>query len=378
MPSSLIRHERYFTSLPGRYYTSREIFEQEVERVFARTWFYVGQVGMLRAPGDFVATTVAGEGIILVRDDEGGVRAFFNVCRHRGSQLCAAGETGQARQLVCPYHRWSWRLDGSLLGAPGMRDGREFDFADFPLHAAHCAVHHGAIFVCIGEQEPPALTSTFPVAPDAEALTRVDPSRQRLAHEARYRVAANWKLLLENNTECYHCSATHPSLGIACDYTAFFTPEEGQLESERVASSSYFPLREGMSTFSMTGDWVCRRPLGDGLPAGFSTGYMALPMFGAVLYFADHGVNLQINPVDVATTELVAQWFVHEDAVENADYAKDDLIAVFDVTNREDLALAEGNQRGVRSRRFVPGPNCPTREPFVEEALTAYLRLMDA
>ena len=123
------------------------------------------------------------------------------------------------------------------------------------------------------------------------------------------------------------------------------------------ADKGYFPLREGMQTFSMDGRWVSRKPLGAGFEAGFSAGFILVPMFAASVYFADHGVHLDVFPIDKDTTEIVCQWYVHEDAVEGEDYEVDRLIGVFDVTNREDVALAELTQRGVRSRRFVPGPN---------------------
>jgi Rieske 2Fe-2S family protein len=377
---SVVQHERYFTGLPREYYTSAGLFEREVERIFTRQWMYVGQVGMIREPGDFFEANVAGESLLIVRDREGAVRAYFNVCRHRGSEICGAGSAGRLRRIVCPYHSWSWDLGGRLRGVPGTRDGKAFGFADWPLHEARAAVFHGAIFVWTGETEPPPLGEFIGDSADQAALAKVDPARQKLVRAERYRVQANWKLLLENNCECYHCAGTHPSLGVSCDYQGMFLNEDGTSRS----GGQHFPLREGMKTFSMDGAWVCRKPLGAHDPsyldtpeaARFSAGYILVPMFSALLYFADHGVNLQINPLSVDETELVCQWFVHEDAVEATDYDPEALTAVFDITNREDIALAEGNQRGVRSRRYVPGPNSATREPFVERALTSYLELM--
>ena len=132
-----------------------------------------------------------------------------------------------------------------------------------------------------------------------------------------------------------------------------------------------------MKTFSMDGEWVSRKPLGTPQPPAFSTGFMTLPMYAAIVYFADHGVHLALNPIDADTTELLCQWLVHEDAVEGVDYDVDKLIEVFHVTNVEDVALTEANHVGVRSRRFVPGPNSPTREPLLEHALGTYLQLME-
>lgn len=371
---SVIHQESWFTSLPGEYYTSPEIFQQEIDRVFARQWIYVGQVGMVRNPGDYFVAPVATESLIITRDQDGRIRAFFNVCRHRGSQICKNGDEGNTKRFSCPYHSWTWRTDGTLTGVPGSPDGSLFDYKDFPLHEARVEVLHGTIWVWLGEDEPPSLADSIDTPVDGEKLALIDPTRQKLAHEERYRVSANWKLVLENNCECYHCAATHPSLSIACDFPQWFLEGDAQ---RTVENPGYFPLRPEMKTFSMTGDWVSKRRLGDGqAEPGFSIGLMNVPIFSAALWFGDYGANILVNPVDVNTTELVCQWFVHEDAVEGVDYEVDPLIRVFDNTNREDLALAEGNARGTRSRRFTPGPNNKTREAFLEHALDKYLDLM--
>ena len=375
--ASVIDHPGYFTSLPRDYYVSEEIFEAELDLVFARQWLHVGHASQIPAPGDFFACSVGPESLLIVRDAEGEVRSFFNVCRHRGAQLCESGTVGQQKAFVCPYHRWSYGLDGRLLGAPGSRDGVDFDFAGWGLHEARCATYFGSIYVYLDEDAAQAPAFHDAVAPlvDEEQLARVQAHRIELAHQVRYEVRANWKLVLENNCECYHCAGAHPSLGVSCDYSGFFAPRDSDLEGFN-ADKGYFPLREGMQTFSMDGRWVSRKPLGAGFEAGFSAGFILVPMFAASVYFADHGVHLDVFPIDKDTTEIVCQWYVHEDAVEGEDYEVDRLIGVFDVTNREDVALAELTQRGVRSRRFVPGPNSPTRESFVKGALSQYLAMM--
>ena len=376
--TSIIEKSQYFTSLPRDYYVSQAIFEREKKRVFQRSWLYAGHVSQLRQSGDFFTRDIGTESMIITRDSSGAVRAFFNVCRHRGAQLCPSGSAGRARQFVCPYHHWSYGTDGHLKRAPGMRDGVDMDLRDWPLHEARCETFFGSIWVWLGEDadQAPSLAQTLePRVNDIGMLTRVEPERTKIAHEEQYTVKANWKLLLENNCECYHCAGGHPSLAIACDYTGFFgAPGE---ETPRLSGpTSHFPLREGMKTFSMDGEWVCEKPLGTGFSPDFSCGYITVPVFAGPVYFADHGVNLDIVPLDKDTTRLVAQWFVHEDAVEGVDYDVQRLIEVFHVTNIEDGKLTELNQRGINSHRFVPGPNNPTREPFIKAALNTYLELM--
>jgi phenylpropionate dioxygenase-like ring-hydroxylating dioxygenase large terminal subunit len=375
--ATIIEQPGYFTSLPREHYLSAEIFELEMERVFPRQWLYVGHVSQVRDAGDFFSRLVGPESLIVTRDPAGAVHTFFNVCRHRGAQLCQSGTTGQAKQLVCPYHRWSYGLDGRLLGAPGSRDGVDFDYADWPMHEALCDVFHGSIYAWLGDPaDAPSLHDTLtPLVNDVAMLQRVQPDRTKLAHQETYVIQANWKLLLENNCECYHCAGAHPSLAQTCDYAKFFLPSDADTSSFSGASA-HFPLREGMKTFSMDGAWVCAKPLGCGFIPDYSCGYISFPMFAGPVYFADHGVNLDVTPLTKDTTQLVSQWFVHEDAVEGVDYDVEKLKGVFHVTNLEDGELAELNQRGVSSRRFVPGPNSATREPFIKAALERYLEML--
>lgn len=382
--ASIIEHPQYFTSLPRDYYVSQEIYDLELERVFRRQWLYAGHVSQVRETGDFFSRPVGPESLIVTRDGQGAVRAFFNVCRHRGAELCENGTTGRTKQFVCPYHRFSYGLDGRLLGAPGSRDGVDFDYRDWPLHEALCDTFYGSIWVWLGDpKEAPGLHETLSArAHDLEMLAALEPEKTKIAHQESYTIQANWKLMLENNCECYHCAGAHPSLAATCDYAGFFAVagDDGDEIAKTgvfTGSKAHFPLREGMKTFSMDGEWVCKKPLGAGFIADHSTGYINVPFFAGPVYFADHGVQLDLTPLDKDHSRLVCQWFVHEDAVEGIDYDVEKLIGVFHVTNQEDGTLAELNQRGVNSQRFVPGPNSPTRENGIKAALEQYLELMD-
>lgn len=375
--SSLIEQHEYFTSLPREYYVSQDIFETEMTRIFHRQWLYAGHVSQVQEVGAFVSRPVGPESIILTRDDEQRVRAFFNVCRHRGAELCATGTAGKTKRFVCPYHSWTYGLDGRLIGAPGSPDGVDFDYRQWPLHEALCDVFFGGIWVWLGDStEAPSLADTLsPTVSSREMLEQVRPERTKIAYEQTYVVNANWKLLLENNCECYHCAGAHPSLAATCDYTGFYATrdDDTSLPGEQ---SRHFPLRKGMKTFSLDGEWVSKKPLGCGFIADYSVGYLNIPFFTGPVYFADHGVSLDMAPIDKDTTRLISQWFVHEDAVEGDDYDIDTLTGIFDITNREDCELAELNQRGVNSSRFVPGPNNPAREALIKTALDKYLGMM--
>ena len=213
--------------------------------------------------------------------------------------------------------------------------------------------------------------------PIFEGKTRAGHAHLCWEHEGNRAIRqGNWKLVMENNRECYHCAGAHPSLGIACDYQSFYVDRgEGARYDKKL--DSLFPLRDGMKTFSMDGELVCRQPLGGGsLPDQFSAGFIIVPNLSSILYLPDHAVIHDIKPLTVDTCQMVCSWFVHEDAVEGVDYDTQSLTEVFHVTNLEDGALAERTQMGVRSRRYVPGPNSPTRESFMKSALSGYLTMM--
>jgi len=374
---SLVEHESYFTSLPRHYYVSEEIFEAERHKVFSRQWVYAGHVSQVREPGDYYVRAVGPESLIIARDGEGRLRAFFNVCRHRGSRICAGNATGSAKVFVCPYHRWSYGIDGRLRGAPGARDGQDFDYADWGLQEAHCGSYFGSIYVYLADDEPEeTLYDTLSaVTSDMDKLALIEPERTKVAHREVYEVNANWKSLLENNCECYHCPGGHPSLCVAWDPQIGFLRDDGTMHP--LQKELYVPLRPGTKTFSIDGDWVCSRPLGTPQADRFSVGWILTPNFSALAYFADHGVAIVVEPISVDRSRLVAEWFVHEDAVEGVDYDVQRLIEVFHVTNLEDVAFVEQNYQGSTSLRYVPGPNNPRRETFLRNALTKYEALMD-
>jgi Rieske 2Fe-2S family protein len=365
-----IDHGSYFTNLPREYYLSEDIFETELAKVLRRQWLLVGHTSSVRKPGDYFEKQVGPESMIIVRDNDNKVRAFFNVCRHRGSRILDEGACGHAKGFVCPYHKWTYDTQGKLRSVPSLSDGTQFNFADWPLKDAHCQTFQGWIFVWLGEEQPPLLDDVLGPMRDAAALEAIGSERLKLAHRETYVVKANWKSMLENNMECYHCGlGGHPSLAISCDYRAMSTDK---------ATGAHFPLREGMDTFSMTGERVCKIPLGNDQGAGFSTGFLLTPNFCGPVFFVDHAVSLELTPLSREETQLVCEWYVHEDAVEGVDYDVEALIKVFHVTNLEDGDLAERNYRGIKSARFQPGPHLDHRESGVKLALTQYLQMMAA
>ncbi|WP_328842759.1 aromatic ring-hydroxylating oxygenase subunit alpha [Streptomyces sp. NBC_00258] len=379
-PATTRHGNSYFTSLPREWYTSPEIFRKEIDKIFHRQWIYVGHVSQAKNTGDYFVARAATESIIVTRAKNGGLRAHFNVCRHRGSQLCDELSSGNTKRFVCPYHNWTYDLDGKLAGAPATRDGVDFNYSEFGLQDAYVDTFHGSIYVWLGREQPACtlreqLTGggQFPI--DDARIEIAEPERLKLAHEVRYEIKANWKLMIENNIECYHCISGHPSLMVSCDATNYFyeRDEEGGL---KIKGDGSYGLRPDMKTFSMDGELVSKKQLG-ALEPGDSIVWVDNLMWNGTCFFTDHSQRGIVNPLTVDTCELWMQWFVHENAVEGVDYEVGPLTQVFKEVAAEDHAFVERNARGVKSSRYVPGPNNALRETDMEAALTMYLNMME-
>src|SRR5712691_9747737 len=196
-------------TLPGRYYNAPEIWAEERERIFARRWICVGRAAELGQLGDYAVRAVGGESVMVVRGQDGAVRAFYNVCRHRGTRLCEEARGRFSETIQCPYHAWTYTLDGTLIGAPHMGDVAGFDKRDYPLHAGAVATWEGFLFINLA-REPEPFERAF--APVLDRFRRFNLATLRSARRIEYDVQANWKLLFQNFSECLHCPVIHPGL----------------------------------------------------------------------------------------------------------------------------------------------------------------------
>lgn len=364
-----------FTCLPRERYVSDTWFEREMDEIFLRQWIYFGHVSQLPGAGSILVREIGDESIVATRDEDGAIHAFFNVCRHRGFRLCDAGK-GQAKRISCPYHQWTYNLDGSLKAAPTMTDGEMFDFGDYGLRPVHLQVWRGFIFVALGEQ-PPAESLDEGLAGADPHVDVFQPEQLKVVHETRHDVACNWKVLNENYHECYHCSGSHPELCAVSDLPKIYDVDAATAEGMgEFGWGSALPLRPGVETFSISGNAVSKKPLGSAPPGlePFSIGIH--PTLTSIVFSFDHVVMHQLLPISAQRSCWVTQWLVHPDAVEGVDYEVQELAAIWDATNLEDIALCERNQLGVRSRSFVAGPNSPTREPGIRSLLATYYRML--
>lgn len=298
-------------------------------------------------PGDYFLREVINESIILVRSDTGSVEAFYNTCRHRGTRLCSASEGNFGRRIQCPYHGWTYGLDGRLLGAPHM-DSVAFERADYPLQKLHTAIWDGHIFVS-ARAEPEPLLTQLGALPARFAPWRM--AELRLHQRIRYDVRANWKLIIANYNECLHCPVLHPALNQLTNYLG----SDNQAPQPTYIGGS-MGFRGGAETMSMDGK---RRR--DYLP-GLSENdrkqvcyYVVYPNLLLSLH-PDYMMVHTLWPRAIDRTEIVCEWYFHPAELAKPDFIARDAIEFWDLTNREDWHIVELSQAGIQSRAYTPGP----------------------
>ncbi len=333
-------------------YVSPGTLLEEQERIFAREWNCLGRVAELAEPGQFITRSIAGESLIILRDRSGVLRAFFNVCRHRGTRLCAEESGTLGETIQCPYHAWTYATDGRLIGAPHMQEVPDFDKAGFPLHAAALAQWEGFLFVNLAERPVP-FEETW--APMVGRLSRFHLGDLVPGHRVVYDVHANWKLVFENYSECLHCPMIHPELSGVLPY------QSGANDLvDGPFLGGYMEITAPNESATLSGR-SCGRLVSPGLPEDErKRAYYYSLMPNLLLSIHPDYVNYYLlTPIATDRTRVESEWMFHPDSRGDAGFNPDDAIAFWDVTNRQDWAIVERSQLGVSSRRYVPGPYSP-------------------
>lgn len=369
----LRRHNPGFT-LEQPFYTDETIFRLDLERIYRRHWLLAGPTCRLPRPGNFFTYGIENDSIIIVRDERGEVRAFHNVCRHRGSRICL-DEQGHAKRLVCPYHHWAYDLHGSLCAARHLPESVERQ--TLGLHPVAVRVVAGLIFICLAD-EPPNFDHT--AADMAEYLTLHRLDRTTICRREVEIIRANWKVVADNFWECYHCAPTHPEFCAVMSYAhaqnnerlaeerrAFeheweeSTRQRGfkvgrvPLSDRGLHQGGRLPIRPDFVTQSQDGRPVAPL-LGDAAEYdGGITSFMHLPLIWYVVC-NDHAFLTRFTPISPLETELELTWLVREDAVAGRDYDPDRVCWLWTVTARQDKTICENNQLGILSSRYQPGP----------------------
>jgi Rieske 2Fe-2S family protein len=335
-------------TLPGRYYTSAEVFSAEVERIFYSGWVCVGRAAQIAQPGDYLLAQVVGESIIVVRDRDRRPRALFNVCRHRGTRMCVEEQGHFASSIQCPYHAWTYGLDGQLLAARHMQETAGFERRNFPLHAAALAEWEGFLFLNLAREPEPFERLFAPLVGKFAAWHLPELHRAR---RIEYDVQANWKLIIQNYSECYHCPLIHPAL----DRLSPSTSGRNDL-SEGPFLGGYMTMNEPGG--SMTIDGHTRRPpLGEvaGEELGRVYYYSIFPNLLLSLH-PDYAMAHTLWPQDAGRTRIVCEWYFDPASMTEPDFDPSDAVEFWDLTNRQDWHVCELSQLGVSSIGYTPGP----------------------
>ncbi len=404
----LIANRRPGFMLDAPFYTDDAVFQADLELIFEKHWIFVGVEPEIAEPGDVMTVRIGGNSILICRDDDGGIQAMHNVCRHRGAKLISE-EKACVGRLVCPYHAWTYGLDGKLLHAEHM--AADFDATAHGLKKVHVRSLEGLIFVCLAA-EPPA---------DFEEMARIvgpyiaphDLRNCKVAHQTDLIEDGNWKLTVENNRECYHCSLNHPEL-TASIFEFGFGFDAAEQDEGRVA------LRERYDTMvaDLTADWnrtgfpadeiqhledmvsafrIGRMPMdGAGESQTIDTKVACRKLLGKIKekrlgdlsfhtapnswhhFMSDHIVTFSSLPISPGKTLVRTTWLVHRDAVEGQDYDLDNLTLVWRETNAQDAKLVGLAQAGAADRGYTPGPYSAQTEGQVESFVAWYIqRLSD-
>jgi glycine betaine catabolism A len=335
-------------TLPSRYYTDPEYFAREMDAVHFDMWLCAGRTEQVAAPGEFFVRRVGNASVVVVGTPEGGVAAFHNVCRHRGTLLCKNDEGSLPGRIQCAYHAWTYGLDGRLLNAPHMDQVSGFRMEDYPLHSVATAVWDGHVFVNL---------SAAPI-PFAEHLAGLDRKFQpwgmaELKRGARrmYELRANWKLIFQNYSECLHCPIVHPQLQKHSHYLS------GDNEpAQPTYLGGRMDLREGVQTLTMDG--TTKRSCLPGLPEAEKRHvyyYALLPNLLLNLH-PDYMLTFTLWPQAVDRTLIICEWHFHPQQMARPDFDPADAVEFWELTNKQDWELSELAQQGISSRGYEPGP----------------------
>jgi len=364
-------------TLPQAFYTDQDIFDLDLDRIFRRHWIPAGSARRIPEKGQWYTFEIDQDSIIITRGFDDQVHAMHNVCRHRGSRVCYEQE-GQGKGLVCPYHAWAYALDGTLLGAGAMPC--EFDKSEHGLKQIPVKVYHGTVMIYLGEGDPPDISD---VENDIDPMLSIfELDKAKMAARMVWDIPANWKLVVENFAECYHCGPAHPEY---CSVMAVAQPgttgaaahkksfDQMTRDWETYAKSLGHPT--GKVDTSDSSIHTCSRiPIGEGKLSQSKGGKQIAPTMGRFkandggitaarihpanywINACDHAVSFRFTPIAPQKTIQEVTWLVHPDAVEGRDYRVEELTWLWNVTTEQDKMIIVQNQKGVNSSAYEPGP----------------------
>lgn len=400
----LIGRRRSGFSLEQPFYLDARIFTRDCDELIFQQWLLVDHASRIPDIGDYFLFEIANESVIVVRSSANELRAFFNVCRHRGSRLCSARD-GNAKAFRCPYHAWTYATDGKLLKPPLMSG--DFDSADYSLHECHLRLFNGLIFVCLSRDNPPEFDAQY--AEFDETLAFHGFADAKVVERRTYPNACNWKLVVENFLECYHCAPAHAEYSSVHPRNQLLAMGAGPGSGSEKAQQAYQPVidefdalarRLGHPTTVVDRDeasadmaQLSRLPIND---KGFlsetedGTPACAIPMgqfeecdggltaisfnpLGYILASNDFAMMARFTPRSAIETDIELCWLVDGKAKAGVDYDIERMTWLWDVTIKQDKLITETNHQGILSSRYQPGPYSQ-QEARVDTFIRWYLR----
>ena len=400
---NLINQQKINHTLDQEFYINDDIFDIDLKNIFYKQWVFVGHISRIPNYGDYFLFNIGKESIIIIRNKDQNIHAYYNVCRHRGSQICLE-EQGNKKLLVCPYHAWSYKLDGSIQSARMMSDN--FNKEDWKLNKCNLKIFEGLLFINLSDN--PYSFNEF-IEPTKKFIEFHGLSDAKIAHRQNYPTEGNWKLTLDNFHECYHCQPSHPEYcqvhdkdyiiaygagsntgptsekfdNILSEWNSkvkkmgHLTGEYSETEfNDYSRSAERTPLKEGMFTETKTGKPISKLM---GKFKDYDCGYTSVGTspFNSLLMCNDFATLFTFIPISPLYTQVELMWLVRKDAEEGKDYNIEEMKWMWDVTTIADKRIIEDNQKGVLSKKYVPGP-LSKMERGLEKFKSWYLRHLES
>ena len=371
----LLNNQQEDWSLDQRFYKDTSIFDLEKHNIFYNSWIFIGHESQIPNKGDFFVYKLLDEEIIVLRNKENKVKAFFNVCRHRGSRVCLE-EKGNTSRFSCPYHSWTYNLDGKLLAAKSLREG--IDKSKLGLHPCNIESASGMLLINLSDNPQSLKNLQSDLKEPFEMFGFKD---LKVAAHKNYPIASNWKLAVENYQECYHCAPAHPEYSLS--HSLKIEDEPGFDEAQEKMMNNLESC--GLKDIEVNKDFSNKDPdqeqyaysryaLFDGYMTGSKDGKPLAPLLGNIkefnqgcsdfnigpvsyfLAYCDHIVGYIFTPTSQDQCQCDIYWLVNKDAKENKDYDKEKLMWLWDVTTYADETIIVNNQKGVNSIKYQSGP----------------------
>ncbi|MEW9673139.1 aromatic ring-hydroxylating dioxygenase subunit alpha [Ammoniphilus sp. 3BR4] len=341
-------------TLKGEFYTDSSIFEREMAEIFSRSWYCIGFANEIADPGQYLTTKIGHENILVVRGRDNQLRAFLNVCKHRGSKLCIEPRGQVGKVMQCPYHAWSYSLDGSLAGVPHTSGCSEslLHNEDYHLTPVHLQIWHGMIWLNLADQPVPIDQQLdFQILSRFGNLTTFGRYRLedlQIAHRKEYVVDANWKLIIENFQECYHCTMIHPELtAVLPGFRA------GKGTQNAIGSGASFS--QEVESFSLGGKGS--RPRLKGLLPEDDRIYYGMTLLPHVFInlVPDHVIVHRLIPLGANKTKVICDWLFDPEVMAQAEFDPSDAIELFHRVNVQDFDASEWCQDNMNSKAYQNG-----------------------